>query len=283
MEKNKGTPILVYGIGIVALLLIGLLVFLTSFVVVPAGNVGIMFDKLNGGVSPTTLGEGYHIQIPFIQSIYIMEVRTLKSDYKASAASKDLQVVNSDVAVSYHVSREAAPALFKQLGGDFADKIISPAVQDRFKAATARYNAEDLIQNRELVRVEVADSLREIMGRYNIILDEVSLTNFDYSAEFNNAIEAKVVAQQNVLTANNVLLIKQVEAQQKIAEATGDANSTILRAMANAEALRLQKEQSTPELASIIIAQKWNGQLPNVMLSDGAMPLLNIAGTKEGQ
>lgn len=280
-NRNEATNPYIYLFGGAIAVVLAFILFLISVVAVEPGSVGIMYDRFNGGVQSATLGEGWHIQIPFVQTIYLMEVRTIKTDYKASAASKDLQVVNSDVAVSYHVSKESAPLLFKNLGGDFSDKIISPAVQDRFKAATAKYNAEDLIQNRELVRVEVADSLRSILGQYNIALDEVSITNFDYSAEFNNAIENKVVAQQNVLTSQNVLLIKQVEAQQKIVEAEGEANSTVLRAIANAQALKLQREQSTPELASIIIAQKWNGALPSTMLGS-AMPLINLpSSTKE--
>lgn len=255
--------------------LILLTMLISSIVNVPAGSVGILFNRMGGGVDMTPMGEGWHFQVPFVQTIYIMSVQTQKTEYPASAASKDLQIVNSHVAVSYHVIPSEAPKVYQTVGGDFSDKLIAPAIQEKFKASTAMFNAEDLIQQRETVKSEVTNALQTLLTKYGIKVDEVSIVNFDFSPEFNNAIEQKVVAQQQQLTASNVLVIKQIEAQQKIAEASGIANSTVLRAQAEAEALRLQRLQVNDEMIRLRMIDKWNGVLPQFMMG-GESPLLMV-------
>lgn len=285
-------------VKIVGLVLLVAVVAATLFgclVNVPAGNVGILFDRVSGGVQMQPLSEGWHVAIPFTQTIYLMDVRTTKTEYPASAASKDLQIVNSVVAVSYHVIPGDAPNVYKSIGGDFSDKMIAPAIQEQFKASTAQFDAQDLIQQRDVVKAEVSNKLQNLLTKYGIKIDEVSLMNFQFSSDFEKAIEEKVVAQQNKLTAENVLAIKQVEAQQAIAEATGIANSTLVQAQADAAAVRVkgeaaaystqvqgeaqakalsaQKEEVSELLVKLRTIQQWNGQLPNVMMGNGANPL----------
>jgi len=262
--------------AMVAVAVFAFIIVITSIVNVPAGNRGIMFNSLGGGVSPVALGEGYQFQMPFVQKIYIMDVRTQKTEYPASAASKDLQVVNSQVAVSYHVIPSEAPKLYQTIGGDFSDKMIAPAIQEQFKASTAKFNAEDLIQQREIVKTEVSLKLQELLGKYGIKVDEVSVMDFEFSPEFEKAIEQKVTAQQDKLTAVNILQIKQVQALQKIAEAEGIANSTVLQAQAQAEALRLQRVQVNDQMIALRTVDKWDGKLPVFMMGNGQNPLMMI-------
>lgn len=296
---NKSTKnnsnLWLFGIGSIVIAAV-LMTLFGAVVNVPAGSVGIMFDRMSGGVSMQTLGEGWHIAIPFMQTIYTMETRTQKVEYPASAASSDLQTVTTHVAVSYHVMPSEAPRVYKELGGDFADKIISPAIQEKLKASTARFKAEELIQERETVRMEVSDGLGALLKKYGLVLDEVSIVNFDFSPEFNQAIEQKVVALQNKITAENILAIKQVEAQQKMAEAGGIANSTLIQATADANAVKVkgeasaysievqgnatataferQRNQVSQLLVDMKIADKWSGNMPSFIAGSGATPLM---------
>jgi prohibitin 2 len=298
VEKNNNIGgLVVTGIGVfIALILI--VTLFGAIVNVPPGSVGIMFDRMNGGVQSTPLYEGWKIALPFIQTIYIMDIRTVKTEYPASAASKDLQVVNSQVAVSYHVLPTAAPKVYKEIGGDFSDKMIAPAIQEQFKASTAKFDAQDLIQQREVVKNEVTDKLQTLLTKYGIKIDEVSVMNFQFSPEFEKAIEQKVTAQQNKLTAENILAIKEVEAKQRMAEATGTANSVLIQAIAEANAtkvkgeaaaystqvqgeaqanvLALQRSQISNELVQYEYAKRWSGILPSFVMGSGANPLLML-------
>lgn len=295
-RNNFGGLALLAG-GVIFVLFI-LIIGFGAVVNIPPGSVGIQFDRLNGGVQPTPLMEGWKIAMPFVQTIYIMDVRTVKTEYPASAASKDLQIVNSQVAVSYHVLPSAAPKVYKEIGGDFSDKMIAPAIQEQFKASTAKFDAQDLIQQREVVKSEVTEKLQTLLTKYGIKVDEVSVMDFKFSPEFEQAIEQKVVATQNLQTAQNVLQIKQVEAQQRMAEATGTANSTFIQAQQEANAVRvkgeaaaysvqvqgeaqakvleLQRSQISDKLVAYEYAKKWSGQLPNFMMGSGANPLLML-------
>lgn len=285
-NNDTSNKVKVFAIGMVLILIVFGFFFFSPIVNVPAGQVGVKFDSIGGGVSNLALGEGWNVIIPIVQSVYLMDARTIKQEYTASAASSDLQIVTSKVAVSYHIQKSNAPAIYKELGLDYSDKIIGPAVQERFKASTARFKAEELIQNRETVKNDISNSLRESLSKYQITLDEVSILDFEFSSEFNTAIEQKVVAEQGKLTAMNVLQIKQVEAQQRVAEAEGlanakivqaqaDANATIMIATANARALELQKVQVSDLLIRLREIEKWDGKLPTYV-GGGVVPVLGV-------
>ena len=296
-NEKVGNNTIALAAGVAVVLVLALIV-LGAVVNIPPGSVGILFDRMAGGVQPTPLMEGWRIALPFMQTIYIMDVRTVKTEYPASAASKDLQVVNSQVAVSYHVIPSEAPKIYKEIGGDFSDKMIAPAIQEQFKASTAKFDAQDLIQQREVVKNEVTGKLQTLLTKYGVRIDEVSVMNFQFSPEFEKAIEQKVTAQQNKLTAENILAIKQVEAQQRIAEATGTANSTLVQAVADANAIKvkgeaaaystqvqgeatanvlaLQRVQITNELVQYEYAKRWTGTLPQFVMGGGANPLLML-------
>jgi prohibitin 2 len=295
-EQNYSGIAVIGGVAILAMLV--LTVLFGAIVNVPPGSVGIQFDRLNGGVQPTPLYEGWKIAIPFVQTIYIMDVRTVKTEYPASAASKDLQVVNSHVAVSYHVIPSEAPKIYKEIGGDFSDKMIAPAIQEQFKASTAKFDAQDLIQQRAIVKAEVTEKLQTLLTKYGVKIDEVSVMDFQFSPEFEKAIEQKVTAQQNKLTAENILAIKEVEAKQRMAEATGTANSVLIQAIAEANStkvkgeaaayatqvqgeaqanvLALQRSQISNELVQYEYAKRWSGVLPAFVMGSGANPLLML-------
>ena len=241
---------------------------LNPFVVVGAGERGVVLNF--GAVQPSVLDEGIHFRIPIMQKVIKIDVKVHKSETGAEAASKDLQDIRSTIAVNYHIIPDKANWVYQHLGVAFKERIIDPAVQEVVKAATARYNAVELITQREKVRSEIKDLLRGRLLNYNIGVDDFSIVNFKFSQQFEQAIEAKQTAEQFALKAQRDLERIKIEAEQKVAQARAEA-----------EALRLQKENVTPQLirlrqieASIKAIDKWDGKLPK--FTSGAIPFIDL-------
>jgi regulator of protease activity HflC (stomatin/prohibitin superfamily) len=244
------------------------IILLTGFYIIPAGNRGVLLTF--GKPEVQAVGEGLHYKIPLVQKIVRMSIQTQKYEADASASSSDLQVVTSKIATNYHLESASVPTLYRDVGLDYATKVIMPMEQEVVKSTTARFTAEELITKREDVRQEMKSTLIERLAPRGIIVEEVSIINFDFSPEFNTAIENKVVALQNKLKAQNDLERLKIEAEQIVVTAT-----------AQAEAQRLQKLQLTPELVQMkaLAVQeeaiaKWNGILP--LVTGGATPFVNL-------
>ncbi|SEO35680.1 prohibitin family protein [Paenibacillus sp. OV219] len=251
-----------------ALVVVGLIVAFNGFATVQYGNVGLYktFGKLNDNI----LAPGIHMKIPFVQSIIQVNVQVTKAETDTSASSKDLQPVSTHVAVNYAVDKAAAYKLMNNVGGSFDNVIVNPAIQEIVKEVTARYPAEDLIAKRDIVAAEVREHLTTRLAKYNLIVADINIVNFKFSDAFNQSIEAKQVAQQQALKAENDLKRVQIEAKQKVAQA-----------QAEAESLKLKKQEVTPELVQLkqievqeMAVDKWDGHLPTV--TGGAMPFIDV-------
>lgn len=236
-----------------------------SFFVVPAGHQGVVFNTFTG-VKAQTYGEGLHFKLPLFEKPYKLEVRTRVYNEDAGAASKDLQIVSTKVALNYHINKDAVYSLFKNIGIEYESRIINPSIQETVKAITAKHNAEDLIKEREVIKDEIKQHLKDRLQPYYIVLDELSITNFDFSNEFNKAIEEKVTAEQNALKEQNNLKVIEFQAQQKVLQAKGEA-----------EAIRIVNEQlvRSPQYIDYMTIQKWDGRMP---LALGSGSLLSISG-----
>ncbi len=251
-------------------IVIGLFVIvgmMNPFVVIGAGERGVVLNF--GAVQPRVLNEGLHFRIPIVQRIVKVDVKIQKEQTSAESASKDLQDTQSTVAINYHIIPSKANWVYQKIGQEYRDRVIDPAVQEVLKAVTARYTAVELITQRERVRTETKDLLKERLKTYYIIVDDFSIVNFKFSEQFIQAIESKQTAEQLALKANRDLDRIKIEAQQKIAEAKAEA-----------EALRLQKQNVTQELiqlrqieASMKAIAKWDGHLPQV--TGGAVPFID--------
>jgi regulator of protease activity HflC (stomatin/prohibitin superfamily) len=258
--------------GRIAVLVIILIILIalagSSFTIVQAGQRGIVLQL--GAVKPVVLTEGFHFKIPFIQQILPIDVRVQKAQTDQTAASKDLQVVTTTVAVNFHLHPEQVNKLYQGVGLAFKERIVDPAVSEALKAVTAQYTAEELISKRSEVSVKVKDVLSTKLATYFMTLDEINITEFKFSTEFNNAIEQKQIAEQQALKAKLDLQRIEIEAKQKIESAKAEA-----------ESLRLQKQEVTPELvelrkieAQLEAIKKWDGKLPNV--TGGAVPFVDV-------
>ena len=253
--------------GIVAIALLLFIVISASVVIVGPGQRGILLNF--GAVQPIAWGEGLHFKIPGYQSVVQMDVRIQRIETPAAAASKDLQDVSSKIVVNYNIIPDKAAQLYQSIGMGYQERVIDPASQEAVKAVTARYTAAELITNREKVRSEIKETLKSRMLEYNIFVVDVSITDFQFSAQFNQAVENKNAAEQLALKAKLDLDRVKIEAQQKITQA-----------QAEAEALRLQRQNITAELVELRrieamqeAIRKWNGVMPNV--TGGALPFID--------
>jgi regulator of protease activity HflC (stomatin/prohibitin superfamily) len=253
-------------VGIVIVLIVILIV--NPFVIVGAGERGVVLNF--GAVQPVVWGEGIHVKIPIVQRIIRMDVRVHKSQTGAESVSKDLQDTHSTIAVNYHILPDKASWVFQNVGSEYKERIIDPALQEVVKAVTASYTAVELITQREKVRGEIKNHLKDRLVGYNIVVDDFSIINFKFSQQFTQAIESKQTAEQFALKAQRDLERIKIEAEQKIAQA-----------QAEAEALRLQKANITPELvklrqieASMKAIEKWDGKMPQV--TSGTIPFIDV-------
>jgi len=248
---------------VVGLLLLAWLVFLSAYTV-PAGFVGVVtrFGAVQRIVQP-----GFGIKIPLVEDVVKMDVRTQKDQTDATADSIDLQAVTSTIAVNYNLDPQYASQVYSSVGTDYADILIAPAIQNIFKATTAQFTAEQLIDQREAVRSKAEASLKSQLAQYHVIVLNFNIVNFNFSDQFNQAIEAKQVAQQQVETAKQLLAKAQVDAQTAVAQAQGQADAQ--KALKDAGSL-------TPEYLEFLAIQKWNGSLPSVV-TGGATPFIDLS------
>lgn len=267
MRGGSWKPIIIVGLSLF------LLVVLKPWVQVGAGERGIVLNF--GAVQNTVLGEGIHFRVPIMQTVVLMDVKIQKAITDAASASSDLQDVDLAVALNYHVIPEEANTVYQSIGVQFKERIIDPAIQEVMKAVTARYTAEELITKRPAVSSEMKGELTSRLLESNIAVDAFSIVSFSFSQTFTDAIEAKQTAEQNALKAKRDLDRIRVEAEQTIAAATAEA-----------EALRLQKMNISPDLielrkieANLKAIEKWNGILPEVT-GAGAIPFIGVGGTK---
>lgn len=255
------------------LIIVGAIVILLfafkPWVQVGAGQRGIVQNF--GAVQDIVLNEGIHFKIPVVQTVIPMDVKIQKTLTDAASSSSDLQDVDLSVALNYHIIPNKANLVYQTIGLQFKERIIDPAIQEVMKAVSARYTAEELITKRPAVSSEMKEALTSRLLTSNIAVDAFSIINFSFSQTFTDAIEAKQTAEQNALKAKRDLDRIKVEADQTIAAATAEA-----------EALRLQKMNISPDLielrkieANLKAIEKWNGVLPGVT-GAGAIPFIGV-------
>jgi len=263
-------------VAILLLIIIGV-VASASVKIVDAGNRGVLLHWNAVDLSAPPLDEGIHFLVPFQDDIVQMEVRTLKYDKDTRSASKDLQSVETTVTVNYHPDKERVHVLFKEIGLDYENRVIQPAIEETVKQVTANYNAEELITKRPLVKSDIEDAIRERLNQFDIVTEVISITDFEFSILFNKAIESKVEAEQNALRAENDLRRIQVEAQQHEATAEGLAAANIAEARGEAEAIAIinQALAQNPNYFEWLKIQAWDGTLP-LVVGEGGTPFIQI-------
>lgn len=264
-EEVTGTQIAKYVAAGIAALVVLILAF-GAFYTVDSGERGIV--RTFGSVS-SVVDDGLHFKLPIVQSVVIADVRTRKAHAPAQAASSDMQRVGTEVALNYHLDPARLEAIYTKTGLDIEPTLIDPRIQEVVKAVVAKFQADKLLSQREIVKADIEQLLKASLAPYYVIVEAVQITDFKFSEQYDAAIEAKQTAEQNAQKAKNDLDRIKVEAEQRIATA-----------QAEAEAIKIQSEaiQKNGGVAyvSLKAVEKWDGKLPGYMGGDAPLPFLNI-------
>ncbi len=260
------TPFKIFGaISAFFVSLIVLIVAFGSWGTVKAGHRGILLR--NGAVTGETKPEGLYFKTPWIDSVVEMSIQTQKEEVATDAASKDLQTVTVHIALNLSLKPDRAGEVYQSVGLGYEAVIVDPALKESAKAIISQFTAEELITKRETVRDEIARLLASKLDPLGIHTNAINITNFDFSKTFNQAIEAKVTAEQNALAAKNKLSQIQFEAQQQIAAAEGKAKAITIESAAL---------QSNPQILQLRALEKWDGKMPQYMGSQN-LPFITLA------
>lgn len=266
--KSRGPKSARSMIALIAIIvLIVIVIILNPFVRIGAGERGVVMNF--GAVQDYVLDEGLHFIVPVMQQVVKVDVKVQKSQTEAVAASSDIQETRSTIALNYRIVADKANWVYQNIGTEYKTRIIDPAVQEVVKAVTARYTAVNLITKRDQVREEIRELLKERLLAYNITVVDFAIIDFQFSEQFSQSIEEKQVADQRRLKAEYDLERIKIEAEQKITQAKAEA-----------EALRLQKQNISKDLielrkieATMKAIEKWDGIMPKV--TAGALPFVD--------
>jgi regulator of protease activity HflC (stomatin/prohibitin superfamily) len=260
-DMNKG---LLIGGG--ALVIIFIFFLFGPFVIVNPGQRGVI-THLGKVDTNKILGEGFHWRMPIVTGIHKMTVQIQKSDIPSNAATKDLQIVDATIAVNWKLDPDKVNNIYQTIGNekDVLGDIMTPAMNEVLKAATAKRNAQNILTERTELKKEIDETFKMRMEKYGIIVVDVNLVNFSFGAEFQKAIEEKQVAEQEAQKA--IYTAKQAEAE---------AQGTINKAKGEAEAQRLQKITLSGVMLKKMWLDKWDGHLPKVMSGNGNGLILDL-------
>ncbi|HVO84301.1 MAG TPA: prohibitin family protein [Syntrophobacteria bacterium] len=260
-------------LGFLAVFFFVVLVAWGSFVIVPAGHRGVVL--LWGSVEKRIMGEGLNLKAPFAERVIKVDVKVQPHPFKEiDAASKEYQIVKLTGMMNFHIDPAYVNDLYQRVGLDFADKVIDPAFNDFVKEVVPTYAITEILPKREEIRKRAMEKLGQNLERYHIIVDDIYISNIRFSPEYEKAVEAKQVAQQQVETQRQVLAQREIEAQQKVASAKGEAESILVVAQGQAKANDALSRSISPILVQYRGIEKWNGVLPQV--SGGALPLIDL-------
>jgi regulator of protease activity HflC (stomatin/prohibitin superfamily) len=260
-------------IGLIILLIIIISILWGTFVIIPAGNRGVMLWW--GSVESRIMGEGLNFKVPIAERVLKVDVRVQPHPFKEiDAASKEYQMVKLSGMMNFHIDPAYVNDLYQKVGLDFAPKVIDPAFNDFVKEVVPIYQIGEILPKREEIRKRAMAKLGDNLARYHIIVDDIYFANIRFSPEYEKAIEAKQVAQQQVETQRQVLAQREIEAQQKVATAKGEAESIQVVAQGQAKANDALSRSISPILVQYKSVEKWNGILPQV--SGSAVPFIDL-------
>jgi regulator of protease activity HflC (stomatin/prohibitin superfamily) len=260
----------------ILILIICLILFIvswSSFALVPAGHRGVVL--LWGSVEKRIMGEGLNFKLPMAETVITVDVKVQPHPFKEiEAASKEYQMVKMTGMMNFHIDPAYVNDLYQKVGLDFAPKVIDPAFNDFVKEVVPTYPIGEILPKREEIRQRAMKKLGDNLSRYHVIVDDIYFANIRFSPEYERAIEAKQVAQQQVETQKQVLAQREIEAQQKVATAKGEAESILVVAQGQAKANDALSRSISSILVQYKSIEKWNGILPQV--SGGAVPLIDL-------
>ncbi len=262
MEKDLSGKLL---LPVLAVALI-VLSFATFFIVSP-GEVAV---KARLGKIVDSYEEGLHFKVPLLESIIKFSIQIQRADIKTQAFSKDLQTMNVHLVVNHRIQKGTVVSIYRNLGPNYVETIVDPTVQEIFKSIAAKFSAERIIADRNILVEELNTVAKEKLMKQEIIVTDISVVDLDFTEQFLKAVEDKQVADQQAQMSGKLVEKAKRDAEQQIAKSHGEA-----------EALRMQREQVTPALielrkvdAQLKAIEKWNGVLPGYV--GAGVPFISI-------
>lgn len=228
----------------------------SSFTTVKSGEVGLKVRF--GKITDSSITEGVNFKFPYIERIVKVNIKVQKAELAVEGSTKDLQTVNTNVAVNYRIDPEKAIYLYKTVGNSYEEIVLIPAIKESIKSAIAQYNAEEITTNRTVVSESCLKAIQSKVEKYGIVIEDFNLTDFSFSEEYTKAIEEKQVAEQNLEKAK-------LEAEAKVAKAQGEADAN-----------NLLEQTLTDEILMEKFIEKWNGELPDTYAGEDIMGIFNL-------
>ena len=269
VTKSTGGKKEFLAIPLVILLLV--IIFFVTFNPIAIVGVGQRGVKVTlGKVSPQSYSEGVHFVMPFISKIKNMDVKTQKKNIPTEVYTKDIQQARITYVINFNLQPDNAHNMYREVGVDYLDKIILPVTEGTIKDIIGKWNAQDLIANREAATRDIAEKLKTQLAPRYVNVTGFQIVDINYSDVFERALESKVTAEQDALKAKNKTVQIEEEAKQKLISAEAEAKSMRIRATA------LTQNKALVEYEAV---QKWDGKLPEYMMGN-SIPFLNLKTSK---
>ncbi len=252
--------------AVVIAAIVGLSVLFGSFYTVSEGHRGVVlhFNELHSVSTP-----GLSMKLPYAQRVIEVDVRTQSSGESIVAGTHDLQNVSTSVNINYHLDPNAIATIYSKVGLANVEKVISKRIIETTTAVVAKYRAEDLLKQREIVKNQIVADLSKKLSGYNLIVEDVQITEFKFSEAYARAIEQKQIAEQEALTAVNKTRTVKEQATQAVEKAKGEAEAIRIQS----EAIRQNGGQAYLDLQAV---KQWDGKLPVTMAGGGTVPFINV-------
>lgn len=246
----------------IVIVIVAAIIVSQSFTIVQPGHTGVVVTL--GKVQEGVLQEGIHIKAPFVQTVEKIDNRIQKLEVSTEAFSKDLQSVQTVLAINYRVDQNKSFSIYKNIGADYENVLVVPAVNEVLKAITASYTAEESVTNRQLISDGLVQGLNDKLNDIGLYITDVNIIDFDFSEAFITAIEEKQVAQQQLLKA-------ETEKKTAITNAEAEAEAVKIKADAEAEANETISKSLTDKIIENKKIEKWDGKLPQVTGNGGSI------------
>lgn len=247
-----------------------------SFAVVNTGERGILvtFNKIQDIV----LNEGTHPIFPFVSSVKVMNVRIQRTDVEANARTKDLQRINTKVALNWQISSDKIHQVYQQFGNneELTDRIITPVIEEIVKARIPARSLEKNLIERADLKQELEAKAKQRLESYGIVITDLSVLNVTASDEFTKATEDKQIAEQKAISDKIVAEQELQKADYESKKAAKESEAMIARAKGQAESQKLLQSSLSSEILQKQAIEKWDGKFPLVMSSNGALPFINV-------
>jgi len=250
----------IIGLSLLAIILV--IAAISSITVVPAGHTGV---RIVAGRVTGTAEEGLTFRIPFVETVQRMDNRTVAMEMLTEAVTRDLQAVRMTYIVNYRLNPDASAHVFRTIGTAYESIVIRPTVEETLKDITARYTIEQLITERARVSADINAALQVAFTERGFTLERFNIVDFQFSAEFSNAIEQVRIAEQNALRA-----------YQDLERSRHEAEAERVMARAQADVLRYQAQELTDTNLLAMWIERWNGVMPIFMTGDGAGMMFNF-------